>query len=295
MKTYTIIGNCQADIINTFLRTNPLFSGNYNYIHIKPIFMMNDNDADYVYNIVKRVDLVIIQPITQSYNKLSTLSILHHVKDSCEVILIPSLYLDFYYPKLKYIKHKDTNKILTKPCDYHDSELFNIISKGASLEETINKFINIVNDNNYIPQDKFKETFDKSISELIRRENEYNTFIPNNINNIHIITSSYYIKNNYKDKLLFWSMNHPTKYLFRYITDCILDILNIIKLPYPEYIDPLKNNNTGIIYASLQGCVNFDVTNIKPIVLGNEYDIISYIKLFYNTYSSCNLSDYILC
>jgi hypothetical protein len=59
-----------------------------------------------------------------------------------------------------------------------------------------------------------------------------------NLRDCLIICSSNFIENNYKDKLLFYSMNHPSKYIFHDIAEKLLDYLKIYKnINY--YIDPL--------------------------------------------------------
>lgn len=100
-----------------------------------------------------------------------------------------------------------------------------------------------------------------SIKELEKRENEMITY--NNLHKCDIITVSNCINDNYKNTLLFYSMNHPTKFLFHYIVKQIINILNIDDLNNYE-IDPLASNERGILYKCIQNVVEFDITKHTP-------------------------------
>ena len=107
MKKITIIGNCQANALSKFLLSNSSFSSNYEYIETKPIFLMNEDELNYLYvYILPILDLVIIQPISDEYNnniKYSTKTILNNTKFDCISIIFNSLYFDFYHPFLCYL------------------------------------------------------------------------------------------------------------------------------------------------------------------------------------------------
>jgi hypothetical protein len=71
---------------------------------------------------------------------------------------------------------------------------------------------------------------------------KYNDNIKNykTYENVYIISTYEFIKNNYKDKLLFYSMNHPTKYVLQYISEEIIKHLEIINT-INYNIDPLTS------------------------------------------------------
>lgn len=299
MKNYTIIGNCQADPLSQFLNTNKNFVDNYKYIPLKAIYIMNEEELDNLYlNILSTLDLIIIQPISDNYNnnhKYSTKSILKNTKKECIKIIIPSLYFDFYHPYLIYINEKNKyGNSLTMPFDYHDKNILNAYVENKKnnindisqlITNIIDKYSNIVSCNNESDDEYLNNLFYKNISTLIKRENNYYEY--KFLENIHFIYSSQFITDKYKDKLLFYTINHPTKYLFQYISSSILDILKIKIEEYPENIDPLKSLIMPV-YSTLQKKVYFPVNKFQNF---QHYDMIfnttnivkQYIEEYENT------------
>ena len=99
-KYFTIIGNCQARSLCEFLLSNKDFTETYQYIQINDIFRMNEDELSELYmDVLPKLDLIIIQPISENYRnnyKYSTKSILNSVKYNCYKIMFPSLYFDLY-------------------------------------------------------------------------------------------------------------------------------------------------------------------------------------------------------
>ena len=69
MKKMSIIGNCQAHALSKFLVSNNIFDKMYEYIEVKPIYLMNENELNcfYTYTLLE-LDLIIIQPINEDFN-----------------------------------------------------------------------------------------------------------------------------------------------------------------------------------------------------------------------------------
>jgi hypothetical protein len=101
--------------------------------------------------------------------------------------------------------------------------------------------------------------------------------------NIFILSSSEFIRNNFKEKLLFYSMNHPTKYVIQNICEQIIFILN--RNNTIRYNVDVLNHYKSILYKSVQKVVNFDLNDHKPHVKNNTSakDI---TQLYYETYQN---------
>ena len=111
----------------------------------------------------------------------------------------------------------------------------------------------------------------------------------NTIRECLIIQSSNFIETNYKKKLLFYSMNHPAKYIFHHIAEIILDYLNIDKnINYD--IDSLYNHERAILYKCIQQVVEFDINKENPRLhnynLENKNQI---IDKYYDIYANYDL------
>ena len=141
---------------------------------------------------------------------------------------------------------------------------------------------NFVNNENLKTIDELEESANKSLNELKER---YHKNIKNYMrsSNIHIISTYEYIKNNYKNKLLFHSMNHPSKYVIQYICEEINKLINIeFSINYD--IDMLANPKC-IIYKCIQKVVNFDINKHLPRV-NDKNNINDITELYYDTYKN---------
>lgn len=104
--------------------------------------------------------------------------------------------------------------------------------------------------------------------------------------NVHFISICDYIESNYRDELLFYSMNHPSKFLLQFICEKINTILNIDNnIDYS--IDPL-NKVRCILYKCLESVVTFDI-NKYGIITNNVTDPFLITKLYFETYDKINV------
>jgi len=150
-------------------------------------------------------------------------------------------------------------------------------------EHSIDYYIdNFVNNLDLKSIEEFETIAVDSLNELYNRyiinNKKYND---NNDNNIYIISIHEYIKQNYKEKLLFYSKNHPTKYVIQYICHEIIKYLQI-KNTINYDIDVL-NNPKCILYKCISKNVNFDINNHNALTLNNT-DINKITKLYYDIY-----------
>jgi hypothetical protein len=289
-KNFTIIGNCQARSLSEFLLSNNDFNKIYKYIQINDIFRMDEDELNYLYlNILPILDLIIIQPISEKYRnnyKYSTKSILNNVNTNCKKIMFPSLYFDYYHPFICYIYDNDNPSWkLSTPYDYHDKNIINFYINHHNNENISNIILNEYKKNlldiNILDEDYFINKLNNNINNLKDREKIYMNYCTKDT---IIIYSSFYIQDNYKKNLLFYTNNHPTKYLFYYISDKILSILNVSLYEYPTHIDPLKALIMPI-YKCIQKYVDFDIDyylNFRhyDYILEDEDVILKYINSY---------------
>jgi hypothetical protein len=270
MKKMAIIGNCQAESLTNFLFSNNNFKNIYEYIEVKPIYLMNENELNYFYTYTLiELDLIIIQPINEDFNgniKYSTKTILNNTKNDCISILIPSLYFDFYHPYLCYLNGEHGK--IQDPIDYHDKILIKLYlaNKELSNEVIIEKYMNIFNNEIFINNSMCNDNLKLALDNIEDRENNFKDYI---VNNTKCIYSYDFIKNNYQQKLLFYSVNHPSKYLLSYLSDEILKYLKIRSEDYPNNLDPF-NILIIPIYNCLKNVLNFDITQYNNMCNDNE-------------------------
>lgn len=264
-------GNCQVGAVSGYLNKIGKINKYYACFSI-------DYNIDYFYKELETTDILILQPINDNYkndNRLSSLSIINYCKINTKIIMMQSYYFNFYYPDLQYLSNN--NIILNKPIDYHYKTIIDSYNNNMSIDEYIIKYM----DSNLYSIDYLNNNANISIKELKKR---YNEMIDKyNNKNIFFINTLDFIENNYKEILLFYSMNHPSKYLMIEIIKHIFKILDIDE----KYIDndgDYISTPKCILNKCIQNVVNFDINNYKPLTLKEE-NIYKIVKLYYNEYS----------
>lgn len=217
-------------------------------------------------SLIKSCDIIFTQMIKDDYHNkfyLSTSNVIKQKKRDCKVFICSNNYMKFYY------FDSFTSKTLLKPNPYH---YLSIIKYKNDVQCIKN---NVINNIHFKSIEDLNKIVNKDIQELVARENIIkNIYIGNNI---HYIFTSEFIKNNYKDKLLFWTINHPTKYILQYMAK---QISNTIKIEINYDIDPLKNGPVQILYKSVQKLVHFNIDNYT-----SNYNLDNYIKSYIDSYS----------
>jgi hypothetical protein len=278
MKKVFFYGNCQVASINTILSVNKELKQS-----LLPCWQ--DFTKEEFLNLIKNSDVIITQPIKKNYREkdyVHTEFILENSNRDTKIIIVPSLYFNFYYFDLtyKFFKEESDRKPLKDPSDYHYHSIIKYYNNNEKIESV---FENCIDNENLKSKEELESIADQSIKELISREIEMLKY--KDIRDCSIITISNFIKKNYKKKLLFYSMNHPSKHVFRHIVDKIKKILNI---DANHKIDPLRDNYRGILYRCIQKVVEFNIEDEEPKLLDiNDPRMI--VEQYYKTYDEKNL------
>jgi hypothetical protein len=271
MKTIFFFGNCQTGAIKNKLNLN-----SYDYKIYHEICHITNLNKDEFTDIINKSDIIITQNIADNYRGFDYLNlnyILDNSKDKI-IIIIPSCYFNFYYPDLKYIKNNSNT--LHDHVDYHYQYMIDNFKNNGTVENYITNYVNNIN---LISEEKLLENANNSIKELKNRTQQIKSKLK--CQNVHNICIADFIENNYRDKLLFYSMNHPTKYIIEYIAQEIIQILNINN--NINYNTDVLDNTKCILYKCIQPLVNFDISKEK-IKTKDQTDVFHITKLYYETY-----------
>lgn len=285
MKNILFYGNCQTGSLIQFIE---YYLKQYN---IKNISCWSESiEKDYFIKEIKKADIIITQPISPNYRSvdyLNTEFILNNCKKTAKIIIFPSLHFDFYYMDLIY--KFVNNDVLHEPSDYHYGKLIECYKTNLDQEYFIDNYIN---NPDYKNIDELENIANESLIELTRREmlmEEYNNIYP-----ITIIKASNFIRCNYKKQLLFYSMNHPTKYLLQYICKKILQELGENDKFIDLIIDPLFLSDRGIFYKCVQKAVEFNINDYTPQLSKFKANNINQIvRIYYDTYDKLNIRNII--
>jgi hypothetical protein len=229
----------------------------------------------------KGYDIIVTQPISDNYREKTYLSTKYIIENCnhCKIIILDSLYFDFYYFDLTYTFFQD--KLLQTPIDYH----YNYMMECYKNQQNIDYYIhNYVYNENLKTSDDLEKLANDSLKELKRRYDE--NMIKYVGHNIYFVYTGDYIRENYKHKLLFYSMNHPTKFLLQFVCQRITELLN---LPNSiDYVIDQISNPKCILYKCIQKVVHFDVNSCELLTLENK-NIHDVCSLYYSAYKNVNL------
>jgi hypothetical protein len=281
MKNVLFYGNCQVCPIHLILNLNP---NDYNIIAIECFStQVTKIELD---NWIIQCDIIIMQPIHDNYREkdyLSSSYIILNSKRDCQIIFIDNCYFDFYYFDTT-IKPFDNNHLWI-PSLYHYVSLINCYKNNTSIEFYMNNFVN-----NYNLKNK-NELENLALEGIQEFRNRYNNMLNYKQHyyekNISCISIADYIENNYKHKLLFYTINHPTKYVLQYICEKIVDLLQINNSQINYHLDPL-NYTKCIIYKCISQVITFSLEDKQPL-LENENNLENIVKMYYNVYKNLQI------
>jgi hypothetical protein len=248
MKNVLFYGNCQLGKIMDIMCLPPAY---FNVTYI-PCFTTSLSDLEFDY-ILKQSDIIITQPIHDNYRDkyyLASNYVVNKCKEHSVILFINNCHFDFYYFDLIYSK---SNK-------YLHTNIIDCINNNKDVnycKKTYIENINLKSNNELL------EIFNKTISEL---NNRYQNMLQYRKHNTHFINIVPFIEKNYKNKLLFYTFNHPTKHLLQFIALEIIKILNIPdKINYD--LDPFIDER-GILYSCIQKMVHFNIRECTPFMNG---------------------------
>jgi hypothetical protein len=280
-KNIVFYGNCQISVQSLLAHNLKDYT-----IHTYLCWGETISKDDFI-KLISQADIIITQPIAPNYKNtdyLHTEFVLEHSKKDAKVIIFPSLYFNFYYFDFNYfwLKNKD---LLKEPSDYHYKGLIDAYINN----ETPSCFIeNILNNQSFKSYQQLADIADEGLQELINRESLLENY--RDSRDCHLIKISSFIKDHFKDKLLFYSKNHPTKYVLQHVAGDIANYLGFDTISYDK--DPFSINERGILYSCIQNFVNFDIKEYKPRLskynLENTTEI---VNKYYDTYVDINLKD----
>lgn len=277
MVNILFYGNCQLIAVNQTLNLPKEFV----FFEVQ-CFLTDITEKDFL-DIIKKSDIIITQPIHNNYRNVTYLStnfIINNMDINTKIIIIDSAYFNFYYFDLKYIYFNE--ELLQTPIDYHYDKMIECYKKNLSENYFIENFIN---NTEYKTKEELEIIAKNSLNELKNRFEH--TKLSYNTNSTFFIHLYDFIKDNYKEKLLFYSMNHPTKYLIQYVC---LEIIDCLQIPNTiNYDIDTFQHLKCILYKCIQPQVNFDINEHPPLML-NKVTVEEITKIYYDSYKTINYS-----
>ena len=136
MKNVLYYGNCQIGAIQKLFYQ-------YQFIGTYIICYTTDITKNEFLKKIKKSDIIIMTLISDNYRDkkyLSSRFIIENARKDTEIIIIPSLYFDYYYVDLLYLKNKDGD-IIKKPIDYHHEYIVESFKKRKPIKNVMKEYI----------------------------------------------------------------------------------------------------------------------------------------------------------
>lgn len=275
-KKLVVIANCQGEALVKTLQENPEFSSTYEWIFLPYIQYLNKSHISEVLEKVILADLFLYQPISLTSNRPEELTsdfLVKQLKRDAVSLSFPSLYFDGYFPHLGTFKGHTS--VLNLVHDY-------IIAYSCLIGLSENETIQLIQSDDLYSTEVSLQLLERSLKDLKERESRFK---------IDIRVSDY-IESNYKYIKLFNHFSHPTKSIFKYISQKILDILtidNTIKSEGIGYLDAIITPIYKSTYVNLNLQFIEDFDSYKGVT-GNVKTA-DVVFNFFELYSKFNLSE----
>lgn len=242
--------------------------------------------------LIKQQDFIITVPINKEYrNKgyLSTEYILQNKKTETKVLIFVSLHSHYYYFDYGHII--DDGVFIKEPHYLHFKSLFNFYKQGKTEKQFIDECAFNENFKSYQELEAFANN---DVEELSRRQLLL-IDLQKQYNNIIVIDAVKFIKDNYRDHQMFFSLNHPSNYLLYFIAE---QVLEHIELPIHLVDKTIKAfDDKFFLYACQQKYFKFDIyerpVDYRMICNNNNIDSLEKaVSYFYNSYKQQNIKRY---
>lgn len=262
------IGNCQSDSICHMTS----FPEEYD---INKISILNRQDQILERNLIQDSDIIITQRIRDQYDHLSTKYILKNKRKNTKIIIYPSCYMKLYYFDAMYFMQD--NKIYPLPSSYHYKYILNSFFRHLSPQDCLEKYID---NKDLLNHQQLQEILDTDIVNLQTR-NKTTKVHAVGCPDTYIIDIIDLIKHNYKNQLLFYSFNHPSDFILKYIIDTISDILD---LPITTKYSEILSADKCILYSCLSNVLEFDINSHPCTIQHKAISKIDLIDKYYQQY-----------
>ena len=276
-KTYTFYANCQGGAIAKTLEENQNFLERYERIVIKPIQNLRAPDIETVRAKIAATDVIIYQTISERgrAKELSSENVLKYAKPDAQLISIPSLYFDGYFPHLSSMNgHKS---ILTLVHDY-------FIAYAYCRDLSATDCLQMIQSKTLYSKTLSQQLFQTSLENLRRREQ----------NEALDITVSGHIADKFKEKKLFNQFNHPTRDIIEFVSDSLLEKIGVDRMNYDPTAEGHLDGLEVPIYKSTYSNLGLQFTeafNTYKTLTEQSISQHNIISAFYSFYDSLDKAE----
>lgn len=258
IKSFVIIGNCQAAAIAQIIREK---SVRFEIKKVITAHLYKEHNEN-IYRLMDETDYIITQNISDKFEGINTAVILNRYQE--KTVRILNLHFTGFHPDWCYLPLVKGKRCGSPIGEYHNQIVIDSFIKGDSIESA---FVNYNDVNSY--HNNYSDAAGKSLDELRSREKF------SDINMSDVIEDSFL-----KGECCFHTFNHPSKYLMNIQVNRVFDYLAVGG--YEKEVIGESLNRTilrGSLIARMQ-------SNLDTQRFGVKVEIKPFIKECYNIYSN---------
>ena len=211
MDRVVVVGNCQAKALEMMLATNEEFAKRFEFVSFPAVHEIPDETIPELHRAVADAAIAILQRVEEGYRNgigLGT-DTLARIADGATVIRWPSVYWAGYFPDLFYLRNVAGQPVVDGPFDYHDRSILRAYASGLDVEATCRLL-----EDPELPSDA-PAWAANATAELEIRGKDCDIQVTD------------FIDVQFRDELLFYTMNHPANRLLDFLAQQIIEFLDI--------------------------------------------------------------------
>lgn len=277
-KIAIIAGACQVAVISDFLMQLPCFTDEYQSFHfpthhwksrwsLKSISYLKNLCDVYICMKHEEENIMYFSP--------------EELPETCKIITVPYIPSRLYWPQMKPNWDKALNEYYIKikghgPFEYGDSNINRMMREGKNVEEIIQELTS----DNFYSEEQVQTHIDSALRILEYTEEDCDVKV------------SKYIRENYKDRMLYWDMAHPDHQI---IWEIILQLLDILRIDVSEELRRSLRDNEVYVPSYDKHCTVVPVypSVAKHMGLNWWEEDMRYEITFYNGIKYLTFEEYI--
>jgi hypothetical protein len=206
-----VVGNCQAKALEMMLATNEEFTKRFEFVSFPAVHEIPAEMIPELHRAVADADVVIPQRIDDGYRDgigLGT-ETLAKIAGAATVVRWPSVYWAGYFPDLFYLRDASGQPVVDGPFDYHDRAILQAYVSGLDIVATC-RLLEDPEQSSDAPAWAANAT-----AELDIRGQDCDVQVTE------------FIDANFRNELLFFTMNHPANLVLSFVAQEITNLLGV--------------------------------------------------------------------
>ncbi|HEY2141445.1 MAG TPA: WcbI family polysaccharide biosynthesis putative acetyltransferase [Solirubrobacteraceae bacterium] len=211
MERVVVVGNCQAKALEMMLATNREFTDRFEFVSFPAVHEIPEGMVAELHRAVAGAAVVIPQRVDDGYRDgigLGT-ETLRGIATTSNVVRWPSVYWAGYFPDLFYMRDATGQPVLDGPFDYHDQSILTAYHSGLDVTGTCRLL-----EDPELPSGA-RAWAASATAELEIRGKDCDVEVAS------------LIASEFRDRLLFFTMNHPANALLGSMAQQITELVGV--------------------------------------------------------------------